>query len=239
MKFAFISDIHEDIISLKFVISQIHKYDIDKLVCLGDITGFSDLHHSHKESKNAEECINILKEHCDIIVAGNHDLNTLDKLPEYLIRHEEANSWIPKETWAYEGEVHSVLSDKNRRILNILPEYVIFSVENYKIMFSHFLYPDLTGSTMMIPEIRRELKPHFNFMEQNDCLLSFVGHTHIDGYALSTGNNVKFRDFGFHKLSGRRKIIFCPSIVNDLERSGYVIFDSKTFELTVLKLENL
>ena len=236
MKYAIISDIHEDIVSLRKVMTRIKGFDVDKLVCLGDITGFSDMHHPHKETKDAEACINLLKTDCDIIVAGNHDLNTLDKLPSFLKRHKEANSFLPKQTWAYEGEVHASLSRENIKLLKDLPEYDIETVDDFNILFSHFVFPDITGSTMMIPEVKKELKPHFNFMDNNDCLLSFVGHTHIDGFALSKGRDVQFKEFGFKRLSGKQKIIFCPAVVCD-ESSGFMIFDTNNFELSIIKIK--
>ncbi|MCD4791701.1 MAG: metallophosphatase family protein [Bacteroidales bacterium] len=237
MKYAVISDIHEDIISLRKVINQINKTNADKLVCLGDITGFSDLHHSHKNTKDADACIDLLKKNFDIIIAGNHDLNTLDKLPLYLKRHKKANSFLPKQTWAYEGEVHASLSNESIKLLNQLPEYVIETVDNINILFSHFLFPDITGSTMIIPEIKKELKPHFNFMERNNCLLSIVGHTHIDGFALSNGRNVLFKEFGFKQLSEKQQIIFGPAVMKDGEKSGFMIFDTDTFELSTIKTD--
>ena len=235
MKYAIISDIHEDIISLRKLMAQIKTSDVDKLVCLGDITGFSDMHHTHKTTKDADACINLLKENCDIIVAGNHDINTAEKLPAYLKRHEDAHSFLPKETWAYEGEVYANLNIKNINFLKQLPEYYIEKANNYQILFSHFLFPDITGSTIMIPQIKKELKPHFNFMENQDCLLSFVGHTHINGFAFSSGNYVHFRDFGFKQLLKKQKIIFGPALVNDGNKSGFMIFDSETFELSIIK----
>ena len=237
MKYAVISDIHEDIVSLQKVINQIKLSDVDKLVCLGDITGFSDLHHFHKATKNADACIDMLKEHCNIVVTGNHDLNTLDKLPEYLKRHEEANSFLPKETWAYEGEVHAALNHENRKFLNSLPEYVIDKSGEHNILFSHFIFPDITGSTMMIPEIKKELKAHFNFTNNKDCLLSFVGHTHIDGFAISKGRHVRFKEFGNKRLSEKQQIVFGPALVRDYEKSGYMIFDTDTFELSIIKID--
>ena len=237
MKYAIISDIHEDIISLQKVISKIKRSDVDKIVCLGDITGFSDLHHSHKDTKDANACIDLLKESCDIIVTGNHDINTLDKLPAYLRRHEEANSFLPKETWPYEGEVHASLSPESIKLLKNFPEYVTESVDNINILFSHFLFPDITGSTMMIPEIKKELKSHFNFMDQKGCLLSFVGHTHINGFALSGGRHIHFREFGFTRLSDKQQVIFGPAIVKDGIRSGFMIFDTNNFELSIIKFD--
>ncbi|MEN8121394.1 MAG: metallophosphoesterase family protein [Bacteroidota bacterium] len=236
MKYAIISDIHEDIVSLQKVITHINRTDSDKLVCLGDITGFSALHHAHKDTKDANACIDLLNACCDIIVVGNHDLNIIGKIPSYLNRHEKANSNIPWDTWSYKGEANAIISSENLDFLKQLPEYLIETADNFQILFSHFIYPDVTGSTIMIPENKRALKPHFNFMQRKGCLLSFVGHTHINGFALSRGRHVHFKEFGFERLSKKQQIIFGPGIVRNGIRSGYMIFDTDTFELSIIKI---
>lgn len=238
MKYAIISDIHEDIVGLKNVLRKINGHVADKIVCLGDITGFSDLHHSHTDSKNADACIDLLKEHCDIIVIGNHDLNTIDKLPSYLKRHKKAKSTISKKTWPYEREAESFVRIENINFLNQLPEFIIEPVKDFNILFSHFIFPDLTGYTIVIPEIKKELKPHYNFMDRNNCLLSFVGHTHINGFAYSSGSHVNFKEFGFRRLNKKQHIIFGPAIVKDGIRSGFMIFDTDTFELAIIKIDH-
>ncbi len=75
-------------------------------------------------------------------------------------------------------------------------------------------------------------------MENKNCLLSFVGHTHINGFAFSGGNYVQFRDFGFKQLSKKQQIIFGPALVKDNNKSGFIIFDSETFELSIIKNNN-
>ena len=235
MKYVIISDIHEDISSLQKVMSQIEKSGVDKLVCLGDITGFSTYHNVHKNTKDANACINLLKTNCDIIVAGNHDLNIINKLPQHLLRHKEANSRIHKETWSYKGEINATLSPKNIDFLEQLPEYFIEITDNFQVLFSHFLFPDITGSTILIPKKKKALKPHFNFMKHQNSLLSFVGHSHINGFALYSGCRINFKDFGFKRLSNKQQIIFGPALAIDGNRSGYMIFDTETFRLSVIK----
>ncbi len=237
MKYAIISDIHEDIISLRKVITNINKTDANKLVCLGDITGFSALHHVHKDTKDANACIDLLKASCDIIVAGNHDINIVGKLPYFLKRHQIANSYITWDTWSYKGEDNAIISSENLDFLNQLPEYFIEIADNTQILFSHFVFPDITGSTTMIPKKKKALKPHFNFMKQKDCLLSFVGHSHINGFAFYSGCHIHFREFGYKRLSIKKQIIFGPAIANDGIRSGYMIYDTDTFELSVIKID--
>lgn len=237
MKYAIISDIHEDINSLVKVITQIEKSGVDKLVCLGDIMGFSTLHHVHKVTKNANACIDLLKKNCDIMVAGNHDLHIIDKSSSYLKRHEKANSNITRDTWSYKGEAKAIISSQNFDFLNQLPEHFTEITDNFQILFSHFVFPDITGSTTVIPKKKRALKPHFNFMERKDCLLSFVGHSHINGFAFYSGCYIHFRGFGFKRLSKKQQIIFGPAIASDGIRSGYMIFDTNPYELSVIKID--
>jgi len=236
MKYAIISDIHEDINSLSKVINQIKKNGIDKLVCLGDITGFSAFHNIHKDTKDVNACIDLLKASCDIIVAGNHDLNIVGKLPAFLKRHKKANSHIKKETWSYKGEIEAVVNPENIEFLKQLPEYFIESVDNFQILFSHFIFPDITGATIVIPRKKKALKPHLNFMRRKDCLLSFVGHSHINGFAFYKGCYIHFREFGVKRLSKKQQIVFGPAVARDGIRSGYMIFDTNTFKLSVIKI---
>lgn len=237
MKYAIISDIHEDINSLRDVIELTEKFKVDKLVCLGDITGFSHLHHTHSQTKDADACVDLVKKNFDIVVAGNHDYNSINRMPKHLIRHAKAQSSIPKKTWNYQGEVHADLSTDSTEFLNNLPEYYIETAHNFRILFSHFTYPDLTGSTMIVPETKKELKSHFNFMKRKNCLLGFLGHTHINGYASSSGNYVRFKEFGFTKIAKKQQIIFGPAIVKDGNRSGFMIFDSIKFELSIIRVD--
>jgi len=237
MKYAIISDIHEDINSLKSVMDQIRRRAVDKIVCLGDITGFSEFHHSHDQSKDANACVDLLRNSCDIMVAGNHDLHSISKLPSYLQRHEMAGSIVEKDTWDYSEEIPANLSAENVEFLKNLPEYYIETDGKDQILFSHFIYPDLTGSTIAIPEYKKDLKAHFNFMKRKNCLLSFVGHTHIDGFAESDGGYIRFSEFGHKRLLNKRKIVFGPGVVKNARRSGYMFFDSKTLELSIVRNE--
>jgi Icc-related predicted phosphoesterase len=41
MRLAFISDIHEDVESLRRILRKAEKRGYDQLICLGDISGFS------------------------------------------------------------------------------------------------------------------------------------------------------------------------------------------------------
>lgn len=81
MRYAIISDIHEDIVNLRKAFTKIKKTGVDKIVCLGDISGFSVRHYSFIDLRNASECLGLIREECDIIIAGNHELHAVGKTP--------------------------------------------------------------------------------------------------------------------------------------------------------------
>ena len=93
MKIGFVSDIHEDINSLKEALRILDFQKCDKIVCLGDIVGYSVPFYGFLSSRNASEVIELLKKKCDIIVAGNHDLFAIRKLPKYKAGFKYPKNW--------------------------------------------------------------------------------------------------------------------------------------------------
>ncbi|MFQ5750491.1 MAG: metallophosphoesterase family protein [bacterium] len=71
MKYAIISDIHGNLEALESVLAAIEKKKVDSLICLGDVVGYGP---------NPNECVEIIKEKAEIILAGNHDYAPLGKL---------------------------------------------------------------------------------------------------------------------------------------------------------------
>ena len=64
-KVAIISDIHGNLEALKTVLSDIRKRNVDKIICLGDIVA---------KGRHFHECIELIKDNCDIVLQGNCDL---------------------------------------------------------------------------------------------------------------------------------------------------------------------
>ena len=82
MRLAIISDIHEDIDSLRKILKKAEKKGYDQLVCLGDITGYSLPYYKYDNSRNASACLSLLREKCEIVIAGNHDLHAAGRSPD-------------------------------------------------------------------------------------------------------------------------------------------------------------
>lgn len=69
MKIAIISDIHSNFQALKAVIEDCESKSVDKIFCCGDIIG---------KGVNANKCIELLREKCEVIVRGNTDTRFTD-----------------------------------------------------------------------------------------------------------------------------------------------------------------
>lgn len=71
MRYGIISDIHGNLEALNAVLEEIQNHKIDQLICLGDIIGYG---------ANPNECIELVRQKCQIILAGNHDYAAIQKV---------------------------------------------------------------------------------------------------------------------------------------------------------------
>ena len=65
---AIISDIHGNLPALQAVLADIDKQNIKRILCLGDIIGYGP---------NPIECVDLVRERCEIVLCGNHDVAVL------------------------------------------------------------------------------------------------------------------------------------------------------------------
>jgi diadenosine tetraphosphatase ApaH/serine/threonine PP2A family protein phosphatase len=72
MRYAFIADIHSNLAALQAVLEDIDiKGGVDEIWCLGDIVGYGP---------QPRECLELVKKHCSVCIAGNHDRAVVGKL---------------------------------------------------------------------------------------------------------------------------------------------------------------
>ena len=112
MKIAVLSDIHSNIQALKATLLDIEKRGVDKIICLGDIIA---------KGVHPKECIELVKQHCDIVLQGNCDVH-FSKIHENL---EE----LPEQEKARIKWNHSMLDSEDREYLaNILYEWKLSEI---------------------------------------------------------------------------------------------------------------
>ncbi len=249
MRIAIISDIHEDFQMLEKALGFIHKAGCNTVACLGDIVGFDVAHFDKNALRVAEESLDMVKANCDIIVAGNHDLYAIGKIPEFKSGFDYPENWnnLSKKmrerlsggkVWIY-GEQQSMLPDKHVSFLNDLNEFQISSFDQTKIFFSHYAYPDLTGSTTVFIREANQLQPHFEFIKQHHCMLSISGHRHPAGCLLASPHEINELSFGAHLIDEDIKWINSPCITRGKKENGFMILDSETQVIEVISLKKI
>jgi len=108
MKYAIISDVHANLEALEAVLADMRPH-ADTVICLGDIVGYN---------ANPNECLELVRNVCDVVIAGNHDqaacgLRPYDDFSEYA---REAMDWTRQQ-----------LTPAWQHYLRSLPTTAIFS----------------------------------------------------------------------------------------------------------------
>ena len=248
MKIAVITDIHEDILSLTEALRKIEKYKCDEIICLGDISGFSIPHYTYYQSRNAHDCLSLIKANCKIVIRGNHDMHAASIIPEncsffdfpenwYQLNYHQRLKLSNNTLWLHEeNDLNPLYTEDDLDYLKSLPEYAVFSNSGLNILFSHYVYPNISGMKKEFFTYQDEFRQHFKFMESNECSLSNTGHTHVKGFY--TINNDRFKQYGFRSLELKSEplCIGLPPITSQQNRSGFSIFDLNNRTIRVLRL---
>lgn len=238
MLIGIISDIHEDIKGLEKALKILEKKGSHEIICLGDIAGYSFPHFRHHKKRDASGCLALVRQTCTLVIPGNHDLYACRKTPEanpgfiypdgwyeldFLSRQKLAGDKI----WLYEDtELESNYTESDKEYIASLPEFSLRVIDVEQILFSHYLYPDLSGSSRnLLPDIEL-IESHLKFMIEQNCKLSFFGHSHVEGLWFFQDDDISRKrkvslDIN-HKPSG----IGVPSAVNGRNDPGIVTFDT-------------
>ncbi len=243
MKLGILSDIHEDFIGLNKAITISEKEGCDKLFCLGDLVGYSSRFYQFADSRSAIRVVDMIRKNCDHAIAGNHDLYACKRIPQSASGFDYPENWynlplnerkrLAKDSvWLYEGhDLPNDLTAEGEKYLKQLPEYSLHKYGNYKFLFSHFLYPDLTGSsTKLIPD-RNMVKKHQEFMHDQNAQIALIGHMHPEGLWTYKKNRIKHLRFGIHSIHINQQIFGVPCIANGHNRAGITVLD--TMQMTI------
>ena len=249
MKFGIVSDIHEDIERLTEALSAIEKRKCDEVICLGDIIGFTYPNFGFFDTRNASECIRLVKENCRYIVAGNHDFYPVARIPEhnagfnypedwYSLDYLEKKKLAGDQVWVMEEvEFDPLIGSNEKEFIRSLPEWVVIPGE-INILLTHYLYPDLPGMHAQYYRNFGPVKPHLDFIRSKGCSIGFSGHQHIEGARIFGVQEDAKHAFGNVKLENDLQWIVGPCIANGKKKNGYMIFDTDSFELEIIPLHS-
>ncbi len=244
-----ISDIHEDFINLEKAISYLKKISCDEIICLGDIIGYNPVYFNHAGKLKPSQSLKLVRDNCTVVVAGNHDLFAINKLPQYDAGFKYPANWYEfsrkaqerisrDKVWIYEEE-HPAIDNKDYNYINSLPEYFVKRSNVIDVFLSHYPYPDLTGSTTTFIENHEQLLSHFNFIKEKKCDLSISGHRHVEGCLLANEKEIKVRSFGKYNLSDNILWIDGPCITKGHKENGFMVLDTEEMIIEIIPLESL
>jgi predicted phosphodiesterase len=246
MKLGFLTDIHEDVLNLEKALSILSKEKCDTIICLGDIVGFTIPFFRYIETRNAEECVRLIKENCSVVVTGNHDLYAVKKTPIHKAGFSYTDDWYQLDydtrakkarnrIWLYEdNEIRCQLSDTSKDFISNLNETEIRNYDNMNFLFSHFCFPDFTGSAIFFPREPFHLVKHFEFMRENNCTVSISGHGHPEGAIMVDENKFSMVGFGNHNLCEDHQWIVSPCVARTSRLNGILILDTSSRQIKTI-----
>jgi len=257
MKLGIISDIHENVEMLEKALSQAELHKCDEIVCLGDIVGFDIRFYKYHTRRSAKLCVELIKANCRWAVPGNHDLFAAGRLPEYTNGFIYPEEWFklgPQdrkktsngEVWCYDQDASNDLGDNEILYLRELPEYLAVTEKGTACLFSHYIYPDLTGSTTRYVERNHQLKELWKFMKDQNVKYSFSGHSHTifagfayEGARYGAGRYLK----AVHSIPSDRfslgdesVMVLLPPLSGEKGRTGFAIFDTDNLKLNIISI---
>lgn len=151
MRYAIFSDIHGNLEALETVLEDIQKYDVQQLICLGDLVGYG---------ANPNECIERIRHPRYPTVAGNHDYAAVG-LTDITYFNTYARSAI---LWTMEE-----LEEDNKNYLRQLP--LILEFGDFVIVHSSLIRPEAWSYVLTI----QDAEANFRILKFPLC---FIGHSH-------------------------------------------------------------
>lgn len=235
MKTGVLADIHEDIVSLESALLQMEKARCEEVVCLGDILGFDERYYTFRP--DGEACLRLIQENCVAVVAGNHDLIAVDRIPVFTGGFRYPDQWhnkTPEERrqiagtrlWDYHPlERNRKLTGRSLEFLQSMPEYVVINRGAMAILLSHFLYPDPCGTTTRQLRYTTSLWPHLRWMKAMECNTALAGHIHSPELRMGRRAGLSAARRPFAVSGVHRRIFFVPPVVRNRYGHGFAIME--------------
>jgi diadenosine tetraphosphatase ApaH/serine/threonine PP2A family protein phosphatase len=222
---AVISDIHANLEALKKVLADIATRGIDRIICLGDIIG---------HGPDPIQCVDLVREHCQWSLMGNHDFGVLYEPTNFNPGAESAAYWTRDQFDAEpdantRADRYDFLGHLKVRVLEVAPDSkrsILFVHGSPRRPINEYIFPD---DAMTAPE---KLETIFERVEG----IAMVGHTHVPGVFTDEPDFYPPSELGEagYSFNGEEKAIINVGSVGqprDLDpRAGYVILHPERVE---------
>ena len=210
MQYAVLSDVHANIEALKAVLQDVEGRKIRNIVFLGDAVGYGP---------DPNECVELLKERCNIILAGNHDWGVVGQT-DITYFNEYARTAIE---WT-----KGVLTKKNLKSLQSFP--IQGEIEEEDMFLVHSTPKEPSQWHYLLTLWDAEI--NFNYFNNKYC---FLGHSHYPFIIerLPSGELVTYKEKAF-KGQTERYITNVGSVGQPRDgdpRASYAVVDDENLEI--------
>ncbi len=164
MKIAIISDIHGNLEALKATLKDIKKRQVNKIICLGDIIA---------KGIHAKECIELVKENCEIVIQGNCD--------RYFSMEHEGFELMPEQEQKRIKWNQSLINEEDRKYLLKLPFSYEFYMSGSLVRLFHATPTENNKAITNFDSIETKYKmflPSANTISQDIADTIIYGHIH-------------------------------------------------------------
>ncbi len=164
MKIAIISDIHGNLEALKTTLKDIKKRQVDKIICLGDIIA---------KGTHPKECIELIKENCEIVIQGNCDKH-------FAAEHKDIKQFPEKEQKRIEWN-QKLLTKEDREYLLNLPFTFEFYMSGSLVRLFHATNKVNNKAVLNVDTIQTKYSmflPTENTISQKTADVIIYGHIH-------------------------------------------------------------
>jgi len=215
MKYAIISDIHANPVAFKSVLDDIRRQKADRIVCLGDVTGYG--------YDAVESCV-LAKENCDVWLLGNHDAACAGVGADALVRGNPH----------YDFDIAERKELGRDRLAEIRELPYTFTNKHFACVHGDFIVPQDFGYVLTADDAWR----NFCACDRN---LMFIGHTH-EAKVWKLNAKAELETAGVGKIDldpDCRYIVNVGSVGyprHDLF-SSYALFDSRAGTLDLRRLD--
>ncbi len=206
VRLAILSDIHSNLEALNRTLNALTDEDLDAIYCLGDVVGYN---------ADPAACVDLVRERCDAVVAGNHDL---------AVARKEGLDALPPDGQAAARHNRAQLSDAQRKYLADRP----LTVQAANCTFVHAT-PDAPTAWKRLTSYP-DAQDQFTHFETDVC---FIGHTHVPAVMADKLGVLQPRP-------GHRFLINVGSVGQPRDqnpRLSFGLFDTDTFAYRNVRLE--